>query len=125
MQRFVVVGLDHRHIYDLTKGLLDAGLDCAGYWPETSDPRVLKGFQERFPQLPAVADRALLGDVPGVDQVGQVLAQRRLRQPEPVLQDAELDALRRAEHRADTQPLRRVDDLVEGGGPRGHPNSRR
>lgn len=62
-QRFVVVGLDHRHVYDLTKGLLAAGLECAGYWPETSDPRVLRGFQERFPQLEAVADRdALIED---------------------------------------------------------------
>jgi len=60
MQRFVVVGLDHRHIYDLTKGLLDAGLECAGYWAATSDPRVLQGFRERFPDVPAAADRAAL-----------------------------------------------------------------
>jgi len=59
-QRFVVAGLDHRHIYDLTKGLLDAGLECAGYWTGTSDPRVLQGFRERFPDLPAVAERATL-----------------------------------------------------------------
>jgi predicted dehydrogenase len=63
MQAFVVVGLDHRHIYDLTAGLLAAGLACAGYWPETSDKRVLEGFQKRFPQLVAVADKeALLAD---------------------------------------------------------------
>ena len=60
MQRFVVVGLDHRHAYDLTQGLLDAGLECAGYWTGTSDPRVLQGFRARFPDLPAVADRAAL-----------------------------------------------------------------
>ncbi len=60
MQRFVVVGLDHRHVYDLTQGLLDAGLGCAGYWTGTSDPRVLQGFRERFPQLQAVDDRAAL-----------------------------------------------------------------
>jgi predicted dehydrogenase len=58
--KFVVVGLDHRHVYDLAKGLLDAGLECAGYWPESSDPRVLQGFRERFPQLRAVADREAL-----------------------------------------------------------------
>jgi predicted dehydrogenase len=33
--RFAAIGLDHRHIYDLTQGLLDAGQVCAGYWPET------------------------------------------------------------------------------------------
>ncbi len=58
--RFVVIGLDHRHIYDLTKGLLEAGLDCAGYWTATSDPRVLAGFRERFPHLPAFDDKAAL-----------------------------------------------------------------
>jgi hypothetical protein len=38
--RFAAIGLDHRHIYDLTEGLLDAGATCAGYWPQTNDPRV-------------------------------------------------------------------------------------
>jgi predicted dehydrogenase len=43
--------------------LVAAGMDCAGYWPETSDKRVLEGFRKRFPQLAAVADRdALLQD---------------------------------------------------------------
>ena len=60
MQRFVVVGLDHRHVYDLTRGLVEAGLECAGYWTETSDPRVLDGFRERFPHLRGVSDRAAL-----------------------------------------------------------------
>jgi predicted dehydrogenase len=61
--RFAAIGLDHRHIYHLVGGLMDAGLSCAGYWPQTSDPRVLAGFRERFPTLPAVQDReALLHD---------------------------------------------------------------
>jgi predicted dehydrogenase len=61
--RFASIGLDHRHIYDLTAGLLDAGLTCAGYWPQTTDPRVLDGFRKRFPDVPAVEDRdALMRD---------------------------------------------------------------
>jgi len=28
--RFAAIGLDHRHIYHLVEGLLDAGLSCAG-----------------------------------------------------------------------------------------------
>jgi predicted dehydrogenase len=60
MQSFVVIGLDHRHVYDLTAGLLEAGLRCAGYWPETTDPRVLEGFRKRFPDIPSVADKAAL-----------------------------------------------------------------
>jgi predicted dehydrogenase len=64
--RFAVIGLDHRHIYDLTAGLLDAGAVCAGFCPVTSDPRVLAGFGKRFPQIPATAREALLDD-PTVD----------------------------------------------------------
>jgi predicted dehydrogenase len=65
--RFAAIGLDHRHIYDLVAGLLDAGLSCAGYWPETSDARVLKGFRERFPDLAAVEDRDALMRDPSID----------------------------------------------------------
>ncbi len=62
-QGFVIIGLDHRHVYDLTQGLLAAGLACSGYWPETSDPKVLAGFRERFPSLRAVDDKgALMAD---------------------------------------------------------------
>ena len=65
--RFAAIGLDHRHIYDLTQGLIDAGAACAGYWPQTTDPRVLKGFRERFPDIPAVEDRDALMRDPSVD----------------------------------------------------------
>ncbi len=65
MARFAAIGLDHRHIYDLTEGLLQAGQDCAGYCPQTSDPRVLAGFRKRFPQLPSV-DRDRLLDDPSI-----------------------------------------------------------
>lgn len=61
--RFASIGLDHRHIYDLTEGLLAAGASCAGYWPVTTDPRVLEGMRKRFPDIPAVTDRdALMHD---------------------------------------------------------------
>jgi predicted dehydrogenase len=62
MPRFAVLGLDHRHVYDLTAGLLAAGASCVGYDPVTSDPRVLAGFQKRFPEVPALERRALLDD---------------------------------------------------------------
>lgn len=60
--RFAAVGLDHRHIHHMVGELLSAGATCAGYCPETSDPRVLEGFRERFPELPAVDRQALLDD---------------------------------------------------------------
>jgi predicted dehydrogenase len=57
---FVVIGLDHRHVYDLAQGLLDAGLECAGYWAQSSDPRVIAGFRGRFPDVRPVQEKAML-----------------------------------------------------------------
>ena len=69
MTRFAAIGLDHRHIYDLVGELRAAGGTCVGYWPQTTDPRVLAGFRERFPEVPEVADRERLLDDPGIDFV--------------------------------------------------------
>ena len=66
--RFAAIGLDHRHIYHQVGELIAAGAECAGYCPQTSDPRVLDGFRERFPDLPAV-ERDRLFDDPSIDIV--------------------------------------------------------
>jgi predicted dehydrogenase len=66
--RFAAIGLDHRHIYHLVGELIEAGAECAGYCPETSDPRVLDGFHERFPALRPV-ERERLFDDPLIDIV--------------------------------------------------------
>jgi predicted dehydrogenase len=68
MPRFAAIGLDHRHIYDLTQDLLDEGAECVGYNPDTTDPRVLAGFRKRFPHVPA-AETARLLDDPSIDFV--------------------------------------------------------
>lgn len=109
-RRFVVVGLDHRHVWDLVAGMLDAGADCAGWWPETSDPHVVAGFRKRFPALPEVADKAaLLADPSAAVMVcaavpadRAALAIEAMRHGKDVLCDkpgvtttADLDALRR------------------------------
>ncbi|MCA0205205.1 MAG: Gfo/Idh/MocA family oxidoreductase [Proteobacteria bacterium] len=60
--RFAAIGLDHRHIYHMVGELLAAGAVCAGYCPETSDPRVLDGFRERFPDLTQRPREALFDD---------------------------------------------------------------
>ena len=65
--RFAVIGLDHRHIYHMVEGLLSAGASCAGYDPATSDPRVLAGFEERFPNFAKVTDRKRLLEDASVD----------------------------------------------------------
>lgn len=66
MLRFAAIGLDHRHIYHMVAELIAAGADCVGYCPQTSDPRVLAGFRERFPELPAIDRERLLED-PRID----------------------------------------------------------
>jgi predicted dehydrogenase len=66
MPRFAAIGLDHRHIYDLTQDLLDAGAECVGYNPDTTDPRVLAGFRKRFPHVPAAEMKRLL-EHPSID----------------------------------------------------------
>jgi predicted dehydrogenase len=60
--RFAVIGLDHRHVYELTGYLIEAGMECAGYWPESTDPNIVAGFTKRFPGIPAVADKERLLD---------------------------------------------------------------
>jgi predicted dehydrogenase len=62
MLRFAAIGLDHRHVYDLTAGLLAAGAICVGHDPDTTDELVLAGFRKRFPDVPAVAREQLLDD---------------------------------------------------------------
>src|SRR5580693_2643221 len=62
MTRFAAIGLDHRHVYDMTEGLLNAGAECAGYNPDTTDPRVLAGFRKRFPDVSEASRERLLDD---------------------------------------------------------------
>jgi predicted dehydrogenase len=57
--KFAAIGLDHRHIYDQTKSLLDIGAHCVGFW-SNDDSQPLQGFMERFSQIPRVVDRARL-----------------------------------------------------------------
>ncbi|MGB6117504.1 MAG: Gfo/Idh/MocA family oxidoreductase [Mesorhizobium sp.] len=66
--RFAAIGIDHRHIYHLVGEMIAAGAQCVGYCPETSDPRVLDGFRERFPSLMPV-ERERLFDDPTIDFV--------------------------------------------------------
>ncbi|MEP7183263.1 MAG: Gfo/Idh/MocA family oxidoreductase [Betaproteobacteria bacterium] len=66
--RFAAIGLDHRHIYDQVTSLLDIGAECAGFW-SGDDAMPLKGFIERYPQIPRVADRRRLLDDPTIHLV--------------------------------------------------------
>jgi predicted dehydrogenase len=66
MACFAAIGLDHRHVYDMTEGLLNAGAECVGYDSDTTDPRVLAGFRKRFPHVPEIARDRLMDD-PSID----------------------------------------------------------
>jgi predicted dehydrogenase len=108
--RFAAIGLDHRHIYDLTQGLREAGAVCVGHTAESTDPRVLAGFRKRFPDVPAVSADRLLDD-PSIDFVviaavprdRAALAVAAMRHGKHVMTDkpgvtsvADLDAVQRA-----------------------------
>ena len=62
MVRFAAMGVDHGQVYDMTEGLLAAGAECAGYNPDTTDPRVLAGFRKRFPHVPEASRQSLVED---------------------------------------------------------------
>jgi predicted dehydrogenase len=66
--RFAAIGLDHRHIYEMTGRLLDHGCECAGYWT-VGEPQPLEGFVKRYPQIPRVTDKRLLLEDPTVQLI--------------------------------------------------------
>jgi predicted dehydrogenase len=63
--RFAAIGLDHRHIYEMTGRLLEQGCECVGYWTE-GEPQPLDGFIRRFPHIPRIADKRRLIEDPMV-----------------------------------------------------------
>lgn len=65
--RFAVIGIDHRHIYHMIDGLIEAGAQCAGFVSTTTDIRILEGIKDRFPDLKPVADGRAFLDDPSVD----------------------------------------------------------
>jgi predicted dehydrogenase len=69
MTTFAAIGLDHRHIYHLIGELLAAGARCAGVCTATTDPKILEGVRERFPDLPYVDDAERLLDDPSVEVI--------------------------------------------------------
>lgn len=92
--RFAAIGLDHRHIYHMVGGLLEAGAHCAGFDPATSDPRVLAGFRERFPQIAEAPAGRLLDDTTielivcaGIPSERAALAVRAMRAGKDVMVD--------------------------------------
>lgn len=65
--RFAVIGIDHRHIYHLIGGLIEAGAHCVGFVAQSSDPYVLQGLRERFPVLKAAENPDIFLNDPTID----------------------------------------------------------
>ncbi len=63
--RFAAVGLDHRHIFGMSEGLIAAGAVLAGYWTEGT-PQPLEGFQRRFPDAARRTDLDAILDDPAI-----------------------------------------------------------
>ncbi len=57
--KFACIGLDHRHIYEMTAGILSVGGECAGYYT-SREAEPLAGFIERFPKIPRIAEMETL-----------------------------------------------------------------
>jgi predicted dehydrogenase len=66
--RFAAIGLDHRHIYDQVASLRAIGAECVGFWTR-DDALPLKGFIDRFPDIPRVADRRRLIEDPAIQLI--------------------------------------------------------
>lgn len=55
--KFAAIGLDHRHIYGMSEGMIAAGCTLAAYWTE-GEPQPAAGYRKRFPDVPQVDDLA-------------------------------------------------------------------
>ena len=66
--RFAAIGLDHRHMYEMTGRLLELGSECVGYWTE-GEPQPLAGFVKRYPHVPRVVDKRRLLEEPAVQLI--------------------------------------------------------
>lgn len=63
-----VIGIDHRHIYEMVQFLEDAGAELKG-WYTDGNPAPLGGFLRRFPDVPRVASPEALLDDPQIDLI--------------------------------------------------------
>ncbi len=63
-----VIGIDHRHIYEMLGLMTDHGCAGRGWWTE-GEPGTQEGFVKRFPDLPRVDDPETLIADPEIDMI--------------------------------------------------------
>jgi predicted dehydrogenase len=139
--RFAAIGLDHRHIYDIVRGLLDIGAECAGFWTR-DEARPLAGFVTRFPHIPRVDDRSRLLEDPSIQLIASAaipceraeIAVAAMRHGKDIIVDkpgvttfAQLDEMKRVQRetgrfvsvdfteRFEVKAVTRAADLVRAG----------
>ncbi|MEO9877408.1 MAG: Gfo/Idh/MocA family oxidoreductase [Anderseniella sp.] len=66
--KFAALGLDHRHVYGMAAGMIDAECRFAGFWTD-GNPQPLQGFSKRFPDVPRHVDRQQILDDPEIKLV--------------------------------------------------------
>ena len=120
MVRFGVIGLNHNHIYDMTRLLLDAGAELAGFYAEEDD--LAAQYAARFDSPLRAATRDALLDDPSIGLIATAaisserapLGIEAMRRGKDVLSDkpgfttlAQLDEARRVQ--AQTQRRYLID----------------
>ena len=68
MVTFAAVGIDHGHIFDHVRGLLNSGGTFAGYCPRTTVPDLVETMQKNYPDVPQL-DRDAIFDDPEIDVI--------------------------------------------------------
>ncbi len=63
--KFAALGLDHRHIYGMAEGMIEAGCVFDRFW-SYGEPQPYSGFVERFPDVPRAKDRRQILDDPDI-----------------------------------------------------------
>lgn len=61
-----VIGIDHRHIYGMLSGMLEAGARCKAWWTD-GEPQTVQGFLKRFGTISRNADRRTILDDPEIN----------------------------------------------------------
>ena len=57
--KFAALGLDHRHIFGMSQGMVEVGAEFAGFWSK-GEPQPYAGFVERFSDVPRFIDKQQL-----------------------------------------------------------------
>jgi predicted dehydrogenase len=65
--RFAIIGLDHNHVYNHVKILLDAGAEFAAY--HSGKPALVAEMAARYPGVPAARSMAEILEDPGIDVI--------------------------------------------------------